>query len=200
MSLAVAADTYAGRAITCIPLRLDEDGLPKQPIVERYTHFRPEDNARHDWTSAAGIGIVLGRPSGNLAVVDVDDVGLSEYLERHLSAWERPPLMVRTARGRLHIYVIEDTHSRPVDLEVHYSSRRCLVQLLAAGCQVAAPPTPGYQWIDAKAEPLYGDVRSVWQRIALELHLFGRAATRYSFARRERSRGPTAAQIREAMR
>jgi hypothetical protein len=197
--LTKAADTYSRRGLTCIPLRLDEDGLPKQPAVDHYTALTPEDNVRHDWSAAAGLGIVLGRPSGNLAVVDVDDAGLSEYLERHLSAWARPALMARTARGRLHIYVVEDQPSRPVDLEVHYSGRRCLVQLLAAGCQVAAPPTPGYQWIDAKAEPLYGDVRSVWNRLSLEFHLFARAATRYSFARRERSRGPTTAAIREAL-
>jgi hypothetical protein len=200
-ALAPVAHTYSQRGLTCIPLRLDEDGLPKQPAVAHYTALRPEDNVRHDWGAAAGIGIVLGRPSGNLAVIDVDDVGLSEFLERRLSAWQRPPLMVRTAREQLHIYVIESRPSWPIDLEVHYQQRRCLVQLLGAGCQVAAPPTPGYQWIDAKAEPLYADsIRDAWIRISLEFHLFSRAATRYSFERRERSRGPTASQIREAMR
>jgi hypothetical protein len=200
-SLAKAADTYGLRGLTCIPLGLDEDGLPKRPIIEHYTHFRPEDNAGHDWSTAAGIGIVLGRPSGNLAVIDVDDIGLSEYLARRLSAWERPPLMVRTASERLHIYCVESRPSWPIDLEVHYQQRRCLVQLLAAGCQVAAPPTPGYQWLDAKAEPLYGDsIRDAWNRISLEFHLFSRTATRRSFTRRERSRGPSVSQIREAMR
>jgi hypothetical protein len=191
--------SYGRRRIAACPLILDEDGIAKRPAKETYPSFKPEDNLEHDWSCASGLGIVLGRPSGNLAVVDADDQGLSDFLLRLLGDWPNPPLMVRTARGRLHIYCIETAPSVPVDLEVWYSGRRCLVQLLAAGCQVAAPPTPGYRWINAQAQPLYGDVGEVWRSIALEHRLPYREARPWSFLRRERSRGPTTAQVREAM-
>jgi hypothetical protein len=155
---------------------------------------------KHNWDAADGLGIVLGRRSGNLAVIDVDDQGLADYLRRNLSVQDHPPLMADTARGRLHIYCVEPTPSRPCDLEVSYSGRRCLVQLLASACQVAAPPTPRYGWIDLGFQPEYGMVEVVWHRIALQHNLPYREARPYSPLRRERSRGPTTAQIREAAR
>jgi hypothetical protein len=100
----------------------------------------------------------------------------------------------------LHVYVVETVPSAPVDLEVVYQGRRCLVQLLAAGCVAASPPTAGYRWVDSKAEPQYGNVADCWRRISLDLGLFYREAKPWSFLRRERSRGPSTAMMREAMR
>lgn len=196
--LAYAAG-YANRRITVCPLGQDDDGIAKVPLSDFYPRFHPEDNTLHDWSRADGLGIVLGKPSGNLAVIDVDDVGLSENLLRLFRDEPNAPLMVRTARDRLHIYVIEPTPSRPTDLEVHYSGRRCLVQLLAAACQAAAPPSPGYRWLDAKAEPFYGNIAAVWRQIALNYGLPYQDAKPWSFLRRERSRGPTTAQLREGL-
>jgi hypothetical protein len=197
---ATFAKAYAERRLAVCPLRLDEDGIAKVPLSDFYPRFRREQNTSHDWSTAAGLGIVLGRPSGNLAVVDIDDLGLADYLRRRLSERSDPPLMVRTARDRLHIYVVELSPSKPVDLDVRYSGRRCLVQLLAATCQASAPPTPGYRWLDPEAQPLYGQVADVWRALALELDLPYREAKPWSFLRRERSRGPTTAQLREASR
>jgi hypothetical protein len=194
------ASVYASRHLTVCPLGPDDDGIAKVPLRDEYPRFRPEDNATQDWSQAEGLGIVLGRPSGNLAVIDVDDLGLSDHLLRHLQTRADPPLMVQTARGRLHIYCVETNLSRPIDLEVSHQGRRCLVQLLAAGCVAAAPPTPGYRWVDAKAEPYYGMVGAVWNRVAKDLGLYYREARPFSFLRRERSRGPTTAQLREAAR
>jgi hypothetical protein len=195
-----AARIYGNRVITVCTLGLDDHNIAKRPLSENYPRFHAADNTRHDWSAAKGLGIVLGKPSGNLAVIDVDDVGLSEHLLRNLQAETAPPLMVRTARGRLHIYCLEPTVSRPIDLEVRYQGRRCLVQLLAAACVAAAPPTPGYSWIDAKAEPYYGTAGAVWNRIAKSQALNYREARPYSFLRRERSLGPTTDQLREAAR
>jgi len=192
------AHALAARSIAVCPLRLDDEGIAKVPLVKDYPRLTPEDNSSHDWRTAAGLGIVLGSTSGNLAVVDVDDAGLSEYLARRLLDSPTPPLMVSTKRRRLHVYCVEPVASLPIDLEVQYQGRRCLVQLLAAACQVAAPPTPGYDWYDAEAEPFYGTLGAVWNRMAKDCGLHYRAATPFSFLRRERSRGPTTAQIREA--
>ena len=199
-ALRSAAATYGARSITVCPLGLDDNGIAKVPLSDVYPRFRPDDNPSQDWSRADGLGIVLGSPSGNLAVIDVDDLGLSEYLLRHLQAEPAPPLMVTTARGRLHAYCVEPTPSRPLDLEVRYQSRRCLVQLLATACVAAAPPTPGYGWLDAKSNPSYRTVGAICNRIAKDLGLYYREARPYSFLRRERSRGPTTAQLREARR
>ena len=181
-----------------VPLGQDENGRAKVPLIKFYPRLRPQDNLENDWSLASGLGIVLGRPSGHLATIDIDDPGLAEFLKRHLSQQEVPPLMSETPRPGLHIWCIEPATSAPVDLEVYYQNRRCLVQLLAAACQAAAPPTPGYWWLN-EGEPFYGTAGSVWNRIAKELGLAYRAATPYSFLRNERSRGPTVAEIREAL-
>ena len=198
--LARAAAAYDERGITVVPLGLDEDGLPKRPLDETYPRFRPADNSRHDWSEAKGLGLVLGKPSGGLAVIDVDDLGLAEYLQRQLLKEPKPPLMSTTARGKLHVFVQEERPSGSCDLEVHYSDRLALVQLLAAVSQVAAPPTPGYEWVDPIPQPLYGSIGRVWNKIALQYSLPYREARPWSFMRRERSRGPTTGQIRQAQR
>src|SRR6266545_1390562 len=107
-----AATVYASRSITVCPLCLDSDGIAKVPVSDLYPRFHTADNLAHDWSEADGLGIVLGRPSGNMAVIDVDDAGLSEYLIRHLQTRDAPPLMVETAHRRLHIYCVEPTPSR----------------------------------------------------------------------------------------
>ena len=194
------ASAMAQGLITVCALALDDDGLAKRPVSQDYFRLTPADNASQDWSSARGIGIVLGRPSGCLAVIDVDDAGLADFLLRMLSGEVRPPRMVKTARGRLHVYVQELTPSAPADLEVRYQGRRCLVQLLGRGCQAAIPPTARYAWVDEEAQPLYGNVRDVWRRISLEYGLPYREATPYSFLRHERSRGPSTTQMRQAPR
>jgi len=200
-SLASAAAVYGSRGLTVLPLIPDEDGKPKKPAIDHYTHLTAADNSAHYWPAATGLGIVLGRASGNLAVIDVDDSGLAEWLEWQLRARPEPPLMVRTPRPGLHIYVVEAAASKPLDIEATYQQRRCLVQLLAQGCQSGAPPTEGYSWIDAKAEPLYADsILDAWRQLAWDFHLFSREAKPWSFLRRERSRGPTTGQLREAMK
>jgi hypothetical protein len=108
-AFASTAAKLASRGITVVPLKLDADGFAKVPIFEMYPMLTPADNISHDWTTAAGLGLVLGRPSGNLAVLDVDDIGLAEHLLRHLGKWPRPPLMVRTARHRLHVHVARES-------------------------------------------------------------------------------------------
>jgi len=143
-----------------------------------YPRFRPNDNLAHDWSRAAGLGIVLGRASCNLTVTDVDDLGLSEWLMRQLTARPRPPLMVRTAHGRLQIYVAEPAPSRPVDLVVRYQNRRCLVQLLAPGCQAAAPPAPATR----------GSMRTP-SRCTARWPTYG-GPSRWSMASRTRTPGP----------
>jgi hypothetical protein len=134
-----------------------------------------------------------------LAVLDVDDAGLAGYLEHWLSSLGKPPLMCRTPNG-LHVYVQETRVSRPQDLAVRYQARDCLVQILAGACVAAAPPTPGYRWLNPDAQPAYGDALPIWHKLTIrsDVPLYYRERLPWHFRPRERSPGPTADQLREA--
>jgi hypothetical protein len=196
-----AAERFADRGIAVCPLGLDDDDKPKRPLDDSYPRFSTTQNATHDWQheDVLGIGIVLGRPSGLLAVLDVDDEGLAGYIERWLMKTEKPPLMCRTPKG-LHIYVTETRVSKPQDLVVRYQGRDCLLQILGGACVSAAPPTPGYRWLNPDCQPAYGDALRVWHDLSVKspIALYYRERLPWHFRARERSPGPTANQLREA--
>jgi hypothetical protein len=198
------AAKYAERGITVCPLGLDQQGKPKQRLDRHATRFRPSDNTSHSWDHnlVKGIAIVLGPPSGNLAVIDIDARGLADYVWHWLSAWETPPLMCRTPRG-VHIYCREPEPSQWTHLAVKYQGKEYDVDILAAGNVAAIPSTPGYRWLDNKgvARPAYGRVMDVW----LEISIKTPQGIPYAFRRDRSSNGgsrspsPTTSQIREAM-
>jgi hypothetical protein len=185
---------------TVVPLGPDEEGMPKVPLVERYYLLRPKDNLSHDWSAASGLGTVLGRPSGNLACGDIDDLGLAEFVAgRLLRRGAAAPLMSTTPNG-LHLFVIEPDPSPPrLVLAVTYQGKRKRVELLGHGSQVASPPTPGYRWLNAN-EPAYGPIAEVWHRIAMDLGLFYEEAKPRHFVYRQRSTGLTTGQLRALRR
>jgi hypothetical protein len=166
------AATYAARGITVSPLGLDDQGRPKQRLDRHATRFRPSDNTSHSWEHSLvkGIAIVLGPPSGNLAVIDVDDRGLADYLQSWLSSLSEPPLICRTPRGA-HVYCQEPAPSHWNHLRARYMNRECDIDILCAGNVAAIPPTPGYRWLNNKglAQPAYGSVMSVWRDVAIRV-------------------------------
>jgi hypothetical protein len=188
---AAESETFA-----VVPLGLDEEGMAKVPLVERYYLLRPADNLSHDWNAASGIGTVLGRPSGNLGCGDVDDLGLAEFIAGQLQRrGSKAPLMSRTPNG-LHLFAIEPAPSPPrLVLAVSYQGKKKRVELLGHGSQVAIPPTDGYRWLNSN-EPAYGPIAEVWHRIAMDLGLFYEEARPSSFVYRERSKGLTTGQMR----
>jgi hypothetical protein len=173
---AVAA-SYADKGITVCPLGLDARGRPKQRLDRHATRFRPGDNTRHSWENSIvkGIAIVLGPPSGNLAVIDIDDRGLADYLQSWLSSLSEPPLMTCTPRG-LHIWVREPHPSQWAHLTAKYQGRECDIDILCAGNVATIPPTPGYRWLRLRGDergsiPAYGRVLSVWNDISIKAPL-----------------------------
>jgi hypothetical protein len=62
-----AASVYAQRGLASHPLGPDPDGYPKKPQLIGWQRLTPDDNLRHDWSRAYGLGLVLGAASGNLA-------------------------------------------------------------------------------------------------------------------------------------
>lgn len=186
-----AARIYAERGIAAHPLKKDPEGFAKQPLFEdggAWLRFTTDDNVVHPWGNAEGIGLILGAPSGNLAVADIDDPGLAEGIKRFLLAHPSPPLMANTPHKNLHIYVVEPEPSTPVDIEGRWQNRWAKVQLLSKTRQVAAPPTPGYSWVNSTAEPAYGSLPGYWHKLALEMNIYYRMARHYTNSERDWSR------------
>ena len=173
--LATAAQAYAEeRGWTPIALGLDGQGYPKRPMLKGWTEFGPDDWRRQPWEGAKGVGLLLGPPSGNLAAIDIDDVSLSDatwalIIRRHL-----PCRMTRTVRGRLHVYVQEETPSSTHPLRVQYKGRTVGVELRATGVQVTVPPSPGYS-LTGYEDSLDGDpiaapsIADAWASLAKHL-------------------------------
>ena len=140
MNLRQASEILVGRGWCPIPLSLDAQGLPKKPIPTGWTKLTPASAPALAWESAIGIGVVLGRPSGNLAVIDLDDPDYAQML------FDAPHFtrLVRTVRGRAHAYYIEESASNSHPLEMAADGRTFKLELKTTGTQVAVPPTPGY--------------------------------------------------------
>lgn len=159
---------------TCHPLRRNEDGFPKIPITQAWEKLTTADVDSLDWQRADGLGIVLGAASGNLAAIDIDDSGLAHASSQWLLAENLSPLFAWTARHRGHVYCLEATPSASKVLAVMYQTRKVGIELKAAGTQIAAPPSPGYSYLDPDFEPLYMSVGDAWARLfnALGLETF----------------------------
>jgi len=148
---------------TSIPLVLDKQGLPKKPINNGWPKFTTDDVPNLDWGMAVGIGIVLGPASKNLAVIDVDDVELAE----EIFALPRYTLMVRTGRGRGHVYLYEDKPSASSARKIQYHGRTVGIELKAMGTQVASPPTPGYSQVHGDLPPArVASIAVGWEQLA----------------------------------
>ena len=136
-----AAIKYAAGGWTAMPLKLDGDGLPKKPIIDKWTRLTCDQVLALPWHGACGLGLVLGAPSKGLCVLDVDSTVMAAdcFL---LPTYTR---MIRTIRGRGHLYFFEDTPSKSTYVELVYKGEKLKVEFKTNGTQVAAPPTPRYE-------------------------------------------------------
>lgn len=154
------------------PLRKDQRGYPKIPM-EKGWQQTPADwkvISQQAWGRAEGIGIVLGPVSGNLACVDLDDAeaAASCHLYAPLRGSTR---MVKTARNRAHIYVIERYPTlSSKSFKVLFMGREIQVELKSRGTQVAAVPSPGYELIGTEQPWLLDNVELCWRLLA-DYHL-----------------------------
>lgn len=167
--LRVAATAYARDGWATHPLTFNDEGFAKVAMVSRWQTLGPSDFENLPWDDAAGIGILGGANSSNLGFIDIDDQELARdtaawYLRQHVY-----PRFAWTARGRIHVYVIEPEPSRSRKLDLKYKGRRVLVELRATGAYVAAPPTPGYKWANEAWEPLYDTLTGAWTKVASAL-------------------------------
>lgn len=137
-----AARAYLASGWSVIPIRAGT----KAPAVQwkQYQERHATDEELEAWwppSGRNGIAIVTGSTSGNLAVLDIDEVALAERLASD------PVLLVqtiaaRTPSGGLHLYIVEtQTKSASGPLVPG------VADLKVNGGYVLAPPTAGYHWI-----------------------------------------------------
>ena len=112
----------------------------------------------------------------------MDDVELAEQVAQA----DGDSYLVCTARGRGHLYVVEDEASASRVAKFQYRGRLVKIELMATGTQVAAPPSPGYsiwrqrpvlrvpsvarafsdlcEWLDLDALPIDAGYPPPWQK------------------------------------
>jgi hypothetical protein len=104
------AGKYAEAGLSVIPIRADGS---KAPAIQSWQPFQREiagpDELREMFSNACGIGIITGRVSGNLEVLDFDADGFYERFCRSAKNEGRQDLIprlpiVKTPRGR-HLYL-----------------------------------------------------------------------------------------------
>lgn len=152
-----------------IPLILDPDGKPKRPFSNGWQQT-PSDWSVIEalpWERADGIGIVLGPVSDNLAVIDVDDTELAAAIYEVLSQGGGKFYYVRTGSNRCHLYFREGAASSPRTMRgLQWRGRTFGIELKGKGQQVAAPPTPGYEFRGTSLSPTpVGTLETAWTAI-----------------------------------
>lgn len=138
-----------------IPLGYTEQGKPKRPLVKKWTDLTHEglDLDAMPWDGAKGIGVVLGKQSQNLSIIDIDSVPLWEAVKASLG--ELGITLVETVSNHGHIYVTEtEAESRGSKESYLLNGIPASIDLLANGDQVVVPPTKGYEKITQDSAPL----------------------------------------------
>ncbi|MGC8696560.1 MAG: bifunctional DNA primase/polymerase [Conexivisphaera sp.] len=159
-SLGEAALYYLSQGLSVIPLR-EREKIPMVSWDEYQTKRPAEDEVRRWWTEnpSYNIGIVTGRVSGNLVVIDFDDLEVAKGILGRVGA-ETPGVaeklkhtwVVRTGKG-LHVYVRAE---HPEAMPRTRSGAGTRVDFRADGGQVVAPPSvhPSgrrYEWMEGHA-------------------------------------------------
>jgi len=76
---------------------------------EEYQHRLPKDEELHKWfdDSKKNIAVICGKVSGNLVVIDFDNLDILPFLMKDISVLQEKTLTARTGKG-LHIYFRAD--------------------------------------------------------------------------------------------
>lgn len=156
LSLRDTAELYIALDLSVLPIKenkrpdmdswkaLQERSLQ---VSELETYFKP---------SVAGIGIICGKVSGGLEVIDVDTKNdstfkLAEELFNLLKTYlyeetYRSLVVVSTRSGGLHIYYRCDVIAGNLKL-AEKLNREVLIETRGEGGYVVAPPTQGYKYL-----------------------------------------------------
>lgn len=175
-SVSLEAVRYALAGISVIPVRAD-----KRPYTRANGHAITPDGG---WRFAqgriasereietwyrdapnAGVGIVCGRVSGNLVVLDLDHRPLSDWIGEN-TAFLSKTWVVRTGSGKLHIYLRSQvtvyTSGINAQGNLHLAEIRADGRPPYEASYVVAPPSPyDFKGIQGSYETLSGSPESI---------------------------------------
>ena len=172
-----SARQYFAKGWVTIPLVLDDTGKPKRPFSNGWQDT-PNDWPAIEtlpWERAHGIGIVLGPVSDNLAAIDIDDVELAAAVFETLSKAEGKFYYVRTGSNRAHLYFREGMATSPRTMRnLQWRDHAFGIELKGKGQQVAAPPTPGYEFRGTSDAPTpVATLATAWEAIRTGMGITG---------------------------
>ena len=172
-----SARQYFERGWVPIPLIHDAEGKPKRPFSNGWQETPNDWTAIESlpWDRAQGIGIVLGPVSDNLAVIDIDDVELAAAVFQTLSRADGKFYYVRTGSNRAHLYFREGMATAPRTMRgLTWQGRTFGIELKGKGQQVAAPPTPGYEFRGTTDAPTpVATLAKAWEAIRTGMGIEG---------------------------
>jgi len=127
---------YRILGLNIIPLKPNskEPSIPWIDLTER-TITKSEINRlfRHN----TNVGVACGKVSGNLVVIDFDDMALYELLEPHFP----PTLTVRTPNGMHMYYRMDEPPNRNTITAAMFDATKGRMDYLADGNYAVAPPS-----------------------------------------------------------
>lgn len=142
--------------ISVLPLRHDS---PKQPAIEEWgvlqTRIGTDEELQSWFKNGNGIGIIGGKVSGNLLMLDFDREGIYELYEQSCIDHDMGDLvqslpLMRSPSGGNHLYL---RCTEPVcgnRILARASARKPLIETRGEGGYVVAFPSPGYTIVRGK--------------------------------------------------
>ena len=153
------AKEYSRAGVSIIPTTAD-----KRPALREWTSYQSnimtEEEIDTLFTGAVGLGIVCGKVSGGLEVIDVDTKHdttgtlweeFSRLLEDNLPETYKELIIAQTKSGGYHIYYRCDTIEGNKKL-ANKLNKEVLIETRGQGGYVIAPPTANYTYL--QGEPI----------------------------------------------
>lgn len=151
------AKDYSRAGVSVIPTRAD-----KRPALKEWTGYQSnimtEEEVDSLFTGAIGLGIVCGKVSGGLEVIDVDTKHdttgtlweeFSRLLEDNLPDTYKELVIAQTKSGGYHIYYRCEAVEGNKKL-ANKLNREVLIETRGQGGYVIAPPTANYTYLQGE--------------------------------------------------
>ncbi len=143
-----AARLYVGRGLSVIPICVDGSKRPALTSWSEYMRRPPTEAELVEWFSPGkqlGVGIVCGRVSRNLEVMDFDDLLTWERF-KHVATTTRPGCLeaiptVNTPGGGRHLYFFRSI-AGPNRKLARDREGKTLIEVRGEGGMVLAPGCP----------------------------------------------------------
>lgn len=176
-----AARSYIKQGWTPIAQGNSPDGrVGRKPLAYKWNTLTLDhpNLRRQGWQSATGIGLVLGKASGGLCALDIDD---EDFARAVFSKLARSGMAFRfqwspSGAGHLFYHEVEPSFGGPrkatwegkeihVDLKTNFHGPSGE----PVGSALTVYPTPGYVWSTQSEPPLVETLEKAWQAVCLAM-------------------------------